>query len=706
MSSLWRFFAKGSSRMMHCLLVGGVAFFLHEAAGRAQTTLNVTNFGARGDAIVFPVNIVSNSTLVTTTNQLSSADIGKTVEIFAGGPLGLNVTATFTVTNIVNATNLYLDQVVQCTLPATGVNSSYGNFVVNTTSNSAMITTAQPFSSADLGKQITLYSAGPLTWSTNHTDLVALIANVVNSTNIYLDRPCGATTANADAVCGTNNANAFQACINAAQSNTVIYIPNGTYLIIGSQALDPNFVLPGLFYTYPSLVVSAGSLSFLGENRTNTVLLGCGAWQNKGNWGYRGYLFAIQGPVTNNGALSFDNLTMDGGVQQGFTGNIGYPCSAATGDGWDTSHCAVIDVGTPPLPATQIFQNISVKNWRGEQFKGTVANTDGFISISNCSFTGGDASGINFSFTHNINNCYFDGLAEAMEFYQGYASNTCCFQNCVITNMGGALMAIDGATIGAPNPSYVVRNNQFYMQNGNNGLQIVTGQNLTITNNLFAGCGTAIPIGIASYYPNEDINSNIWIFNNVFSNNSISIEIEGAFASALNHLLVSNNTAYYPGGAGFASGYGWGTNMVFVKNKTYGLSYGLNNPTMMGQWYLDDGSNQFPTNWLADYNGTTNVVSYAYGMRQNVYATKANSVFVLDDTHPRQMPPRAVMVIYHNYSPASALYLSTSMTGTPISMTNGYCGTFYWNPLTSAWSPNNPSVALMPPLSFRVGGGW
>src|SRR5580698_5262522 len=55
--------------------------------GKAAT-LNVVNFGARGDAIQTLANTVSNSTIVTmaSTNQLSAADVGKLIELFGVGP--------------------------------------------------------------------------------------------------------------------------------------------------------------------------------------------------------------------------------------------------------------------------------------------------------------------------------------------------------------------------------------------------------------------------------------------------------------------------------------------------------------------------------------------------------------------------------------------------------------------------------------------
>ncbi len=89
-------------------------------ASRGQTlTLNVTNFGAVGDAVQFWANTTSNSVLVTTTNQLSVADIGKSIEIFGAGPVTTPPNCqdmVATITNVVNGTNIFVSQVAHATL--------------------------------------------------------------------------------------------------------------------------------------------------------------------------------------------------------------------------------------------------------------------------------------------------------------------------------------------------------------------------------------------------------------------------------------------------------------------------------------------------------------------------------------------------------------------------------------------------------------
>src|SRR5579863_6116658 len=92
---------------------------------QAQVTTNITNFGAVGDAVQFWVNATSGSMVVTTTNQLSSADIGKAIEVFGVGTptYGLDSYGNTnghqdliaTITNVVNGTNIYLSLPCQLT---------------------------------------------------------------------------------------------------------------------------------------------------------------------------------------------------------------------------------------------------------------------------------------------------------------------------------------------------------------------------------------------------------------------------------------------------------------------------------------------------------------------------------------------------------------------------------------------------------------
>ena len=98
-----------------------------EFAGAA--TLNVTDFGAVGDAVQTLANTTSNSTAVTLppSNQLSGSDVGKLIELFGAGPVtsgANNQDLVATIVAVTNGTNVTIS--VPTGRTATGVNCTYG----------------------------------------------------------------------------------------------------------------------------------------------------------------------------------------------------------------------------------------------------------------------------------------------------------------------------------------------------------------------------------------------------------------------------------------------------------------------------------------------------------------------------------------------------------------------------------------------------
>lgn len=595
---------SGSRGLPWILLLAGW-FCLVGLVNRSQaqvTTLNVTNFGARGDAVQTFVMTVSNSAVITC------------------------------------ATNL--------------------------------------FSSGDVGKVIELFEAGAPHAATNHEDLIATIVGYTDARTVTLDRVCLNTAGNLLAVFGRNNAAAFQACLDSITNDTVVNIPDGRYLLLSPQAVDTNFVMINDSEVYPAVSIRKGGISFVGASRENTVLLGAGAWQRKGGHAYRGMMFFTRNPVSNSSRpLIFDSLTMDGGVQQGLTSYHYFPANINDGTGWDITHGAFNDRGTHAL---KIFRNCTVKNWRGEMFKSTVANADGFIQITNCAFLDGNATAINFSFSHTIENCFFSNLVEVAEFYQAYSSNTSTFRFNTVTNIAAALYAICGAEIGRINPPYNIVSNTFYMKGGN-GIQTAPAHNVSIIGNRFigtTGAGIGVVLGISGYQGSA-ANSNIVVALNLFTNLSFAFQVQGStINSTYNAQIISNSiyaTGYY-----VAYGGGWGTNIVFAYNKG---NYPLNSTVLQGQYYTDDLSNDFPPYTVQDNVGGTNVVTYKYGARAKVrnyiWGGATNSVFVLDDTAPLKIPVGAKLFVT-NSGNQSTLYTSSAMNRNPITMTNGFFITFQW----------------------------
>ncbi len=233
--------------------------------------------------------------------------------------------------------------------------------LANTVSNSALVTVspANPLSSADAGKLILLFGVGAGAAGTNHQDLVAQILGVANGTNIAISVPAGLTANQIPCTYGTQNAQAFQSCVDACTgTNATVLIPPGRYLLVSSSVLDPSFVMPNPDQSRAAITLNKGGIHFLGADPASSVLLGNGAWLLKTAYVQRGWMFICQGPITNDYPLVFENLTMDGGVQQGRTAfdNSG-PALTADGSGWDVTHDAVVDAGQPPLHAVKRFLN-------------------------------------------------------------------------------------------------------------------------------------------------------------------------------------------------------------------------------------------------------------------------------------------------------------------------------------------------------------
>ena len=241
---------------------------------------------------------------------------------------------------------------------------------------------------------------------------------------------------------------------------------------------------------------------------------------------------------------------------------------------------------------------------------------------------------------------------------------------------------------------------------------------MVITGNSFLGVtpfGNPITIGVAGYQGSA-WNSNIVVSFNTFSNTYTAFMLEGGGQNSTVNAQIYSNTAN--GVHWFASGYGWGSNVAFFGNTSTGI--GLQSGQLQGQWFLDDFSNQFPPWQDSGSAGQTNMITYANGMRQQVWVNVTNSIFALDDTHPLQMPPGAMMIVANASTPSVALYPSASLAGSPLTLTNANTITFAWTssawlPLTltnaagsgfvwtnNAWLPAAQFAPLAPPLDLRV----
>ena len=598
--------------------------------------LCVTNFGAYGDTVCFFANTTSNSYIVTCTNEMSDADVGKAVEIFGAGRW---------------------------------------NFWTN--------------------KQ-------DATLHTNIADLVAIIKNVTSATNITLDRPAGNTTNQASALFGTQCSAGFQDCINSASPNCTILIPAGNYLLIPPKELDPNAVFKNGFDVCYAVTISKGGIHLQGAGAAVTTLIGLGAWQKTSNGVItRGTMFGFIGPVTNDSPVLFEQFTMDGGVAQGHTSYAGWP-ARGDGDGWDCTHHALHENGHAPWNATKTFLNCNFLHWRGEMFISSVGfpyPANNFDYIKNCLFSDGNGSGVNINFSHTITGCCFSNLVLTAEIYQGFMAGPCVFSNNIIASNIDLGFTLLGAQADHIQPNYTIISNNI---SGTTGLNITEAQNVIILGNHFHD----MPRGSAIFTPvlgaqstNPATNNNILVVGNTFTNVAQAFLCGGYGVCTMQNLVFTNNIMNT--GAAMVNGFGFGTNMV-IKNNIAINTIGVDSSKLQGQWYFDDLSNQFPFININDFGtGKTNAISYNLGARLNIHAVAVNSAYYLDDSVPWAIPPGAKMILKNGSGRSELLYLSASLKGASIMMTNSYSGTFAWG--GNAWTPFDPN-ALSPPINLRLFG--
>ena len=572
--------------------------------------------------------------------------------------------------------------------------------VASTVRNSGNVTiqSTNRLSSADIGKVVLLFGAGPYTSSTNNQDLLATVTQVSSGTNITVSLAAASTSTNVVGICGTQNTEAFQRCVDAcAGTNTVVQIPAGRYLLIPPDALTLNFTAQNWSGSYPAITIQKGGIHFLGAGPNATVLLGSGAWQLRGSSAVRGYMFRCQGPVTNDAPLIFENLTLDGGTLTGNTYNHGFPASVVDGSGWDPTHDAVVDFGEP-LHNLKIFQNCRITRWRGEALKSVSSATNGFIIITNCLFDDNNATGFNFTSCHDINGCVFSNMFQATEYYSGHVTGDCFFRNCTLTGItGNTAIALNGALTNHLQPSYNILSNRFFLSGGF-GISTCPAQNVNVIGNQFLCTNGTTAIGVGSAgYQGTAINSNIVVGFNIFSNAQYAVEILGAGDNRTANMLIYSNAAFdvqY-----FANGYGWSTNVAFFGN--VGEPSGcLNSSLLGGQFFIDDDSNKFSPWQIYDEVGRTNVISYAYGMRQRISVGVTNAVFVIDDSKPGQIPPGTELLITHEGNYPVALYASSIRSTSATLLKKGFTITCQWT--NGAWKTVGLQGPLTPPQNFKL----
>jgi hypothetical protein len=649
---------RGGRGLGRLLLLAGLAWCGREFSAPAQSVLNVTNFGAAGDAVQLYVNTVSNSVVVTTTSQFSSTDIGKTIEIWGVGQQRIGI-------------------------------NSYG---VNVT---------------------------------NYIDALAKITNVVNGTNLSVSCLPQATRTGAFATCGTDNTAAFNNCIAAATgTNVTIQIPAGTYLCIPTNR---NYA--GTGYLYGSLLVSRGGLHFLGEG-TNTVLLSKGAfvWSDVfpyGTNGIRGFLFECVAPIANDYPVVLENLTLDGGVQNGNLDVHGITVNTVDGLGWDEQHSAWLtcDRGNTTGTAThQIFTNVIVQHWRGEMFKSIDQNNNGNISIQNCTFRDGAATALNIYGSWNVAGSRFENLFQVAEYFQAYYTNTSYFRQNFVTNITANGWAWNGGVWTAP--PFIMQSNVFYFSGvGFNGIQTMPAANISILDNQIhcANYMTVFGLGAAGAQGNV-MNSNIVISGNSIYAPSKLTTIFGFGGDGVNgiaSLTIRSNYVSVPDQVFYAiNGGNNQTNVSFSANRIDCPMVVFSTAATPSKYVMIQTNNTYTGYPIYLSSLQTNLISYGKGPKQRLDYVATGNLFILDDSTPNQIPAGAYIEIDNHSNRWAAqnggiggdVMVSPSKNlSSFVPVANGQIITFNWS--GSTWTTNavaaqtgntNAPTPPAPPTNLRL----
>lgn len=597
----------------------------------------VSDYGAVGDAQQLYMGATSNSVILTATNSVSAADIGKAIEVFRGG------------------------------IRMVGVNS-YG------------------------------------TNGTNWADCVAMITNVVGA-SVYISQIVS-NTGTLFVTYGHDNRTNFQNAISAASgSSTTINVPVGNYLILCPS--NP------IIQTSIGLVLYGGGISFVGTNAANTVLLSQGAYTLQGDTGdvnnnygvRRGFLFAVKTPITNDYPVRFEGLTLDGGVLQGNLDVHGAYPNPVDGLGWDTSHGAISirDSGHSVAFSQMLWTNMIVRRWRGEMLKSNDNSTNGNLNLFNSTFSDGNATAINIYASLNISNCVFDNFWQVAEYYLAYNTNTCYFQNNLVTNITGNAFALNGGT--GVNPHFIIRSNTWYFNSpGYNGIQTTPAANVYIYGNQFISQNNrhhqVIVLGSAGYqgtFPN----SNIVVAYNSFYNPYQVLQISGGLNASApervesvymfsNSIMASASFDATPLGI-FT--YHWTRNVQFEFNDFSGVTNGSTAflTGADGAQFISIPLNNTYYTLLYDQ---TNYISYGNGSRYKAISPiNPGAEYVLVTTNANQIPTGAQILVQNSSQNSAVLpvYLNSQLSGDPDYIASSEYKTYSWN--GSSWISDTLNVS-------------
>jgi hypothetical protein len=560
-------------------------------------------------------------------------------------------------------------------------------FNITTTSNSPVISCSSwTFKATDVGKAVELFGCGVYQGASNQ-DLFCFIAHTNNSTTVTLTTNCQATLNNAWMTYGTYDTAAFTNAIgHCAVPTGTIVIPPGNYFLPDTNAFQSvqNY---SLSYTIP---LHRGGITFMATNAGTVVLTGQGGWLNYANQGQRSAIFAMTPPMTNNYPLIYTNLIFDGGVLLGNIQNLSWPPSGSTGVGWDGTHHWMITIGGTMIDSLQAY-NCQMRHWRGEMMEDTSGSANLFFTVSNCFFWDGDGSEIN-NFAHNAVDCTFSNANQAEEFYRAYNTNASFMSGCTIENMTGQTgLALNGGYVN--NPYYTI-NNCIFTNYGTAGILFLPATSVNIFSNYF-NCGQG-------FGPDDNGAQGGVGVSNIFAgwntcgpkNGALFVSYNGTGDWLPQNMFIFSN--YYAGSSGICGGYGWSSNVICTFNSGNG-NFTAGNSSITGQYPYEATNNSLAYwNYGLGSSVATTKVSYLYGCFAKLSGGVSGSIVALDNSSPWRIPPAAVMIITNSTALNFPIYLSTNITGTPITLNAKTSASFSWN--GSAWVYGGNIVVLGAPI--------
>ena len=624
--------------LLICLLVAGLGI-----SSQAQNTLNVTNYGAIGDAVQFYVNTISNSVVVTTTNTLPNSAIGEAIEVFAAGvptTTTNNQDLVATITNIVNGTNIYVSQKTQATL--TNTFATYGH---NNTANFQSAITAVGKDTNDI---INIPAGTYLLLTTNKSAIYGQFAILLQRGGInFVGTGTNSTTLLSQGAWTLIGGSPWRGFLVEVVSPVTNNFPvSFSYLTMDGgvqQGNTSNHGFPASIYngtgwdeTHDAFILGGGSsVSLYHEYFTNVSVQ---------HW--RGEEFkSIDGST--NGQIGIYNSTFSDGNATAL--NV-YPA-------WDVRSNLFVNL----FQVAEYYQAYSSYPSYFEYNVITNITGNGFA------VNGGRGNNPPFYMENNV--FYFPGTG-----YNGIetvpADNLYVISN-QFSSLGYFCQALDISASGAQgsfeNSNIVVAFNNFtHIQNV---IELNGGSPTNITdparvedvqvfsNNISGGGdnGQALLINYGGYYTNVHFSYNIVETNSDPGNGNRRATVSSG-AGRVTYVLVDTNNLYY-------------------------------SP-------------------IYDLSGITNIISYSSGSRfEIIYGFYPGTVWSLQDTNSSQMPLGAMIQLYNNNSHSSneTVYLNSSLSGTPVTVAGGQTALFYWLSWKNAWSTNGAILSgpPLPPANLR-----